>query len=319
MNTDKKVLNVLGIIMAWILSIALILTLFVSPMLLSALSTVKPDKIFDSVRDLEISQVLEMMDDGVDADSESFQDLLATDTVLELFDIYLDDLANGFENPSAQKLLTEEKIKEVVHKNIDEFYEVAKQESADLALLPEAEAKEQVEKMVVESLVELLPALPTAEMLKQEIITSTPELEMLFTVFTMVNTIKLTLIGAIVVISALIYGCRFVGFRGLRWIAVDLIVASALSGLICAAISFVGTILVEMLADVAFANTLVQEFMSDFANGVNVRTVIMLACGIGMLVLYLFLKKKFVQKNLSAAPTAVSAESEKPAEIVENC
>ena len=318
MSSGKKVLNVLGIIMAWILSIALILTLVVSPALLSALSTVNPDKIFDTVRDLDISQVLEMMDDGVDADSESLQELLATNTILELFDIYLEDLANGFDNPSAQKLLTEEKIKEVVHNNVDEFYEITKQESADLALLPEAEAKEQVEKMVVESLVELLPALPTAETIKQEIIAGTPELEMLFTVFAMVNSIKLALIGTIVVIAALIYGCRFVGFRGLRWVSVDLIVAAALGGFVCAAISVADTLVQGLVEDISFASALVKEFMAAFAIGVYVRTGIMLVCGIGMLVLYLFLKKKFVQKKLPDAPVEVSAECEKPAEITDN-
>ena len=54
MSSGQKALNVLGIIVAWILSIILVVLLFVSPLLLSTLSVVTPENLKKTVTSIEI-------------------------------------------------------------------------------------------------------------------------------------------------------------------------------------------------------------------------------------------------------------------------
>lgn len=301
MSTGKKILNVFGIIFAWILSIVLVIVLYCSPILMSALSTVKPEKIVDTLSNLEISQLVDSFDD-IDAENEEFKKFISTDVFQEIYESYINGLSGVFGGEPTENRLTEERIKEIVHNHIDELYQISLEEEADLAQLPETEAKKQIEELFSETMIDLVENLPTAEELRNQIMEENPEFESILDLFKQVDMIKLSYIVFIFVLSALVFVCRLHGFRGFRWIAVDLFVATGFSVLVCVGLPAVPAMLEMMLEGQTAIVDLAMEFLEGFTMGVYIRTGIMLVAGVGMLMLYLLVKKKLAQKKTVTAP-----------------
>ena len=122
MSTGKQVLNVLGIIMAWLLSISLVLLLFLAPTFLSAVSSIKPKALMDSAKKMDISQAVSMImvaDDGEGTMNPQIADLLSTNTVQELYNRYIESVFAVFDKDLPQVILDEAAVRDIVHRNID--------------------------------------------------------------------------------------------------------------------------------------------------------------------------------------------------------
>ena len=237
MSTGKKVLNVFGIIFAWLFSIILVVVLFVSPMTLSAMNVATPKNLAQIVGEMELPQLLDVVgEDLFDSENEEMAALLSTNTVQEIFDIYMTNVLSILDSDIAPQALTEETLQEIAHRNIDEFYQMALEQTPELGLLPEEEAKQQLETAIVEGLKEMTASLPTAEQL-QEMLTQDPTVDAALTALNAMNTAKLIFVGFVATLAVLVFLCRLWGFRGFRWLAVDLFVASGLSGLVCAGLA----------------------------------------------------------------------------------
>lgn len=307
MSTGKKILNVFGIIFAWILSILLVVILYCAPILMSALSTIKPEKIVDTLGNLEISEFVESFD-GVDTDNEEFAKFISTDVFQEIYKNYVSGLSGIFGGEPTENLLSEEKIKEIVHNHIDELYQMSLEEEPDLAKLPVAEAKQEIEELFSETMIDLVADLPSAEELRQQIMEENPEFESALEIFNQTDAIKMAYIRIIIVIATLVFVCRLHGFRGFRWLAVDLFVATVFSGLICAALPFVPAAIETLTEGQPAIGNLAIEFLGDFSMGVYIRTGIMLLSGVAMLVIYLIVKKELAQKKAETASVSVEQE-----------
>ena len=306
MSTGMKVLNVFGIIFAWILSIALVITLFVAPVTLSALSNVKPEKIVDTMSEMDVSDsFLE-----IETEDEQLKELLSTDTVQELYETYVGGLSGIFEEEPVQNMLTEEKINEIIHNNIDELYQIYIEMEPDAATIPVEEAKQKAEEVFSEGVSELVTKLPSTEELRQNIMTENPQMDMIKDLLAGADTIKLSYVAGIVVLCVLIFVCRLHGFRGFRWLSVDLFVATGFAALICLSLSIVPEMLGTLIEGQPAVASLVQEFFDVFAVGVYVRTGIMLLSGVVMMVLYVLIKKAIAKKKNAAAPAVISAQPE---------
>lgn len=309
MSTGMKVLNVFGVIFAWLLSIVLVLTLFVAPVTLSALSTIKPEKIVDTMGEMDVSDFADSFLE-IDTEDEQLKEFLSTDTVQELYETYVSGLTGIFEEEPVQNMLTEEKINEIIHNNIDELYQIYIEMEPEMGTIPVEEAKQKAEEVFSEGVSELVTKLPSTEELRQNIMTENPEMKMIKDLLAGADTIKLSYIAGIVVLSALIFVCRLHGFRGFRWLAVDLFVATGFAALTCMSLSLIpgvlGTLIEGQLAVLALA----LEFFDAFAMGVYIRTGIMLISGVVMLVVYLLIKKAIAKKKNAAAPAVISAQPE---------
>lgn len=310
MSTGKKVLNVLGIILAWFLSITLVLLLFVSPVFLSAMSVVKPRELVDAVTDIEIPQIVAALgEDILDTENEQIMEFLSTDAVQELFETYVTGVLGVLEGEAPQEILTEEKIWEIVHTNIDELYAIIVKEAPELAALPEEEAKQQVETLLCSSLLELTAELPSPETMIQELVAQEPAIETALNILEQTDTIKLSFVMVIVVLSALIFVCRLFGFRGFRWLSVDLFVASGFSALTCAGLAMSASAVEMLVGESQMAALFVGKLITGFSNGVYIRTGIMLASAIVLLVVYILIKKAIAKKRAAVVP-AVPVEPE---------
>lgn len=337
-----KVLNVFGIILAWIVSIALIVMLIVTPMLLSALSLLKPETITnaltssitggnqgpsssakedgfvpvsagtegaqltllstgsdmavaDAQGDLDLSLVdPDMVKDllGIEVDEKALEKVLTSNVVNELVGTYTEDLANVIAGNGESKF-NSETIKEIVNDNMDEIVDVLQQVSPELAETPKEELKSQIQTAVDKGADAIVEALPKPEEIKENLVSESPEAEMLFTILAKKNEIKMAIIGVVVVLSALIFFLRFPGFRGLRWLAVDLFVAGGINGILCAGLKVAGPmIMTTMEAEgETMATALVGSILSAFTNGMIWRTAVMLGSGVVLLMGYILIKK----------------------------
>lgn len=320
MNSNKKVWNVLGIIAAWLLSIILVIMLIVSPMILSALSLLNTKTITDALANsltagtpsaqaqpevVTLSTVSQpqtpadvltgMLGDNVTP--EQLDKILSSKVAKELIDSYTKDMANAFGGGNQAAEFDAEKLKAIVNDNIDEVVGILKELSPELADVDEAEIKANIQKAVDEGAEEIVNALPKPEEIKQEIMQNSPELEMAFKIIAKKNLIKLAIVGVIVLLSGLVFVCRLCGFRGFRWLAVDLFVGAGFGILICAGLLFGASMLDTVVAGEPIVGALVGTLLSAFTKGMIIRTVVMLLSAVGLLLAYIFIKKALAKKE----------------------
>ena len=299
MSTGKKVLNVFGIIFAWIFSIILVVILFVTPLTMSALNTVNPKNIVQTLSRVELSQFMDTLGDDLGlSEDPMIAAFVNTNTAQELYDAYLNEFLNILDSDIVAEPLTDEKLQEIVDRNIDELYQLSLQQEPELGQLPEEEGKKQLAPAMLESLKQIRDSIPTAETVKQELLadqTATMALE----AFSQLDAAKLALVTVIVVLALLIFVCRLFGLRGFRWLAVDLFVASGLGACICAGLGMAMPILESAVAENAIVNLLAENLLAPFVPGVYIRTGIMLVCAIALLVTYILIKKARTKKAQS--------------------
>ena len=327
-----KALNVFAIIFAWILSIALVVMLIAAPFMLSALSTLTTDNIVELIGDaitvddqpvaaqpqgqivlqnLSAEQTADQVPgtalDGLKdlvGDDEMFTKLLASDAMAELLSAYAKDVTNAIAGKDAQKEFTPELLAEVVQNNIDEIVEIV---SAGQELTDEqkAQLKEQIQTGVVDKAEEIVEEMPSAEEIKDSILESNQDVEVLFVILAMRNRIKGAIVGAIILLCVLIFALRFSGFRGLRWLSTDLFVAGACNVVISVILAVGSSAIVGVMAGANAAGDgidgIVGKMLTQLTQGVIIRTAIILVAAIVLLVVYKLLKKALQKKSLVVA------------------
>lgn len=329
----KKTLNVLGIIVAWLLSIVLVLMLLVTPIVFSALSLLNAQTVTKVVTDVfagsqqaqpsaenaeivtlsNTTQSVAAEDTGEDLLAGMFGDsvsqeqlsaILSSNAAKELLEAYTGDLTNAITGGNQAAAFNADKLKSIVNDNIDEIVQVLQANIPECANMSAEELKNNIQKAVNENAEEIVNALPKPEEIRQQLVESVPALEAAMNILAMKKTIKLAIIGVIVVLSGLIFACRIPGLRGFRWLAVDLFVAGGMNLLTTVGLlvskSAVSEIAKEAGAQVA---GLVGSLLSAFTNGMLIRTVVMLLAGGGLLTAYIFIKKA-KEKKLAVAAVA---------------
>ena len=327
----KKTLNVLGIIVAWLLSIILVLMLLVTPIVFSTLSLLNGQTITKVVTDVfagsqeaqpsaenveivtlsNTNQTAAAEDVGEDLLAGMFGDavsqeqmsaILSSNAAKELIEAYTGDLTNAITGGNKAAAFNADKIKSIVNDNIDEIVQVLQANVPEFANMDAAELKNKIQTTVDEKAEEIVNSLPKPEDLKQQLVESVPALETAMQILEMKKTIKMAIIGVIVVLSGLIFVCRIPGMRGFRWLAVDLFVAGGLNLLTTVGLliskSAVGEIAKEAGAQVA---GLIGSLLGAFTNGMFIRTIVMLLAGGALLTVYILLKKQKAKKLAAEA------------------
>lgn len=329
----KKVLNILGIIMAWLLSVVLVVMLIVTPLTFSALSLLNGDTVAkvvidtltsvidnaDSQPSAENGGIMSLSDTTQPADTEKvgkdiLEDMLgdkisqeqmgailSSKAAKELIQAYTGDLTNAIIGGSQETSFTADNIKRIVNDNIDEIVEVLQTAAPELADADAAELKSSIQKAVDEGAEEIVNALPKPEEIKEELLESVPALESVIEILAMKDTIKLTVIGAIVLLSGLIFLCRIPGLRGFRWLGVNLFIGAGMNAFISSGLLASKTAVAEIAEQAGVqAAGMIGSLLSAFTTGMVVRTFVMLAAGGALLAAYILLKN-LREKNLAEA------------------
>ncbi len=304
MSSGKKVLNIFGIIFAWILSIVLVLSLIVSPVILSALSLLSPKTLANAVTNIDMSSIV-----APEASEEGSEDgktaaLLSTNAAKELFQLYATDITNSLSGKGVESKLTAGALQKIIEDNIDELVTVMRETEGVPTDASDEEIKTAIKTEITENVDELMENLPDPKELTEQVSAENPELQIVFDIIGSAQSIKLTVIGEIILISALIFVCRLFDFKGVRWLSVDLFVASGVCVLLSIGLLLSSGVITGLVAEEKIIGSIAESLASTLTTGVIMRTAVMLLSAIGLMVAYVFIKKALAKKKLTVSVVA---------------
>jgi len=340
----NKTWNVLGIIMAWLLSIVLVLMLIATPIVFSALSLLNADTITkvvsgaltagaDSQPSAESWQVTRLSNTTAETPSadagknvleglfgdqltqEQMDKILSSKLVKDFVKTYTDDLVDAFADGGKGPQLNAEKVKSIVNDHIDEIVDILQEVVPECAQMDRAELKANIQKAVEEGAEQIIQSLPKPEDIRQEIAQENPGLETALKILAKKDTIKLAIIGVIILISGLIFLCRLPGFLGFRWLAVDLFVGAGFGAFFSVGLVASSAALGEIAKEAGEQTAgLIGTLLSVFTTGMFVRTGVMLVAGGLLLAAYIVIKRKRAEK-MQPAEVLPEALAEKTNEV----
>ena len=287
-----KVLNGFGIFFAWILSIVFVLLLLVAPISLSTLTLAEPEILADAITDMDFTQVLQVEN----ADKPVVAALLKTDAAEELFTVYIEDLFKAASGDVQAIGLSVEALQELVEKHMDEILAVLKEhdafpnktdEEAQQLILQEVEVNGQ-------ELVETLQSYAQPG-------TEDAQTQAVFKTIVQAKNIRFGIVGGLVALALLIFLCRLPGWRGFRWVSVDLFIGGGILVLQCLGVLLTGGLLTQFFTeDDALVGALAGSLMGTVSSGLLIRTGVILGLAIVLMVIYCKIKKARQQKEAVA-------------------
>ncbi len=332
MSNGKKALNVIGIVFASLLSIILVILLIVSPLVLSALSLLDARTITkaltgavtsqvgdDSAAEdyqvvtlsnapVDVSQVGEdALKDilGEDVSPEVLSEILSSKVAKEIIEVYTEDMTNAITGKDAAAQFNAEKLKSIVNKNMDEVVNLLQKVSPESASIDRKELEDKIRQALDEGAEQIVQALPDPKEIQESVAQEVPAMAAAFEILAKKNTIKLAIIGVLVVLSGLIFLCRLPQLRGFKWLAVDLFIGGGFNALTSVGLLVSASAVEQIAADNALLGGLVGSLLSELTTGMWVRTGVMLVFAGGLLAAYIFVKKARAQKEI---PAEVPAE-----------
>lgn len=348
-----KALNVFAIILAWILSIAMVVMLIAAPLALSALSLLDPDNIVEIVGQVMVdsaasaaaqpretytvktlSAETEATEEsannnaanglmqsiqgivGDEVSAELVDKVLTSNAMSELLGAYTQDIANAFVGKEGQQQFTPELVVKVVQENLDEIVEIVEESGAPLTEEEKEAFKSQLQTAVEDNAEKIVEEMPKPEEVKESLLSNNEEMALAFAVLAKKNQIKGAIVGIIVLLSALIFGLRYPGLRGMRWLASNLFTAGGFNVLICVVLGLSASAVKGVTAginamDGSPIEGIIGMMLGQLSKGVIIRTAIIFVAAIALLVGYILLKP-FVRKKKAAKVVETDAEETIP-------
>lgn len=248
MKVFKKIMNVLGILLAVIVSLILAVVLVATPVVSGAASFFEAENLSKIVRSIDFNQLL-LGDGQLEQKLGEYGPLLETfsetEAMEQILDLYIADVLNSLKG-SGEKQLTAAAVQEIMLAQIDEFMPVVKAQLGDAAaLLPQ----EEIEKYVVSYLESygdtILNMLPSIEELglSEEVLRGVRLLGE--------GKIVTIMLIAVAMLSVLVLLLRWVGFKGFMWLGVDYLLSAVVVFLASFGIGGAGALLVSVAGPMA--------------------------------------------------------------------
>lgn len=266
-----KVLNVFGIILAWLLSIALVLLLIAAPVTFSALSLLDTENISEAVTDglsapsaavpqakksygiaslsaqkglpVEIPSADKILGDldlgaledilGGEIGTDTVNKIISSDAAKEIVEAYVGDVVDALTGEGGAPRLDEEKLIQVVEDNIEEIAEIVQEVAPEFSESSITEIKNEIKKAIRENAGKILKSIVTPQQIRDAIFESVEGSSLITELLTQKDQFRNAIFGAIVLLSLLIFLLRLPGFRGLRWLSSDLFTATGLNAVLC--------------------------------------------------------------------------------------
>ncbi len=311
MSTGKKVLNVFGIIFAWILSIILVVNLIVAPIIMSTLSLLTPKKLTNLA--LDTGAITEFIKGSINnPNGEEVEELLSTNFAKQTLELYLSDAVSAFGGKTGERKLTAEVLQNLANENMDELIIFAREYGAYGKEYSDEEVKQDVENRMLSKAEEMLKIFPDPQDRIEREQRKNSDTYLIMSIIGNTAKIKISVIASLIIISALIFVCRLFGFKGVRWLSVDLFVSSGVLALVCLGL---GGVLEKLQMNIP-QNALrtFREISATFKTGVIVRSAVILVAAIALMVAYVFIKKALAKKAATVANENVVLTDELVAE-----
>ncbi len=331
----SKAANVITIILAALISVMLVILAAVTPVYTSLSALVKPENVVKVVTNVgkalieaevqegsgegdvqsviadgaEFGTVIEdymgklqevvscqaLMDDTLDEfelTKASTIDLVDSNAVQELLTVYAQDVCKYLIEGVAEHNLTEAKVKEILTDNFDEIFVIAKEAKSYTVSVTDDMIKARLELAIEENAKEISEIVPTVEE-----ITKVVKGNIVLALRIFLNPIVAPiLIGACVLLAALLYVCRREKFGGFLWLGIDLGIAAVLLTVVYALVAMTPGFIENSALYI-----LVGAAVSIYLNILMVGMIILFAIAILAFVLFFILKNKAAKKEVALA------------------
>ena len=220
--------NFLTAFFAVIFSILLVIFSFVTVLVGSVSSLIKPETVADVITSVDYDELIldnETVDDifdEFDMDDEAVNEIMQSDVVKELIEGTTDGIYSVLMGDENAKLLSEDDIIDIFDDNIDEILDIVEEYSPEE--IDRDEIEDELRVAINENASEIVSALPKTEDISNEM---TPEVE-LITEIVVGPTLTVIFGGISLVLALIIFALRHRRCGGLTWIGTAGIISSIL-------------------------------------------------------------------------------------------
>ena len=288
----KKVLNVFGIILGVFFSVALIISLSVTPVLSGATNFFKTDNLQKMVNTIDFADILtESMGEMSDAETQMLDTFLETGVVEELVNLYIEDLLAELDgNPTAKKL-TPDAVLRILDKHMDMLVQMTKSQM-------DAETLQYVTDADIEGMLR-----QGLEQESSSLIASFPSLQDIGIDEEVLDMVRILRDGfvlkvgiALVVVFALIvFVCQFPRFKSFMWLGVDFVLGGGLTLVIAVCFDL---ILKAAMVSMPLGADILNPMVEVFTGSMKIGALIELGLAVLFIVIFVvgrkLLKKKAV-------------------------
>lgn len=300
MKALKIVGNIFGMLFAIIFSIVLVLVLVAIPPVKSLSSIFQADTIQSMLVDVAGPEVIapgSLMVDGLEEvglSEEIVQELMDTDAVEDLLDVYLDTVFSAAEGETMASSFTSDMLESIVDENkdeliplIEEYADVENEEEAEelLDIIVEEHSEDIME--VLSSAADSMPAISDSG--DGALLGAWNVIRGLYN-----GAVAWILVGAAAVLSVLIFLCRKCKLQGVLWLGVSYAIAAVLS------------VFVRMLAGnmnllmnmgmSGMERNMINAIVSGMLGAMTIGTLVIAALAVVFIVVYIVLKTRLKKK-----------------------
>ncbi len=250
MKALKFLGNFFGILIASVLSIALVLVLVVSPAVTSAMSFFKPSTVEEIIKSEEFRDSVfseELLEDSLESDNvskEALSEILESDAFDELYSLVAEEISTMLNGKAELTAISKKSIVNVIENNIGEISRIAYKHVDDPDVTLD-EIKSEILNSVDENAEKLVEEVKEMKVeLVHDLDNDILEPLQLFNP----TNVSVLVWGAILLLAALILLVRFPRFKGFMWNGV------------CFFIGFIGTFLTHL-----YAGKAVELVVTDYS------------------------------------------------------
>lgn len=330
MKALKTILNVFGIIFAVILSIALLATLIVAPVISAGTNFITPKSIQDVITSIDYEEIItetapEISEtiENVGLPTEMLTEVLDSDATEDLIEIYVGGIKAVVAGDENYEGLTAESIINIANENIDELADIAIKHLPDdkLAAMGSTEVvKEQISNVIISEVEKGADKIATALPDVKEMVEQNADKETLETIRYILNgTVSIVLWVTVVILSLLVFGCRWPRFKGFMWLGVVYFLATITSFTIGGLVK--GALFTAFVAENFIASQILSPALSVIVGHINLIGFIFL--GITALLIAAFvvgrvyLSKRKVEVIEGEVPADSIFEEQLPENVTE--
>lgn len=301
MKERNSALNVIGIIFAVVLSLILIPTLILTPVLRGLSALAAPEflqgvatEVVEEIdfgalyaNDPEMTQSL--VDSGLSP--EAARALMDSQFVQEALQLAGRDLAQVLQGTFTTSALTDEELLRLAREHRDELIGILRLLEPEAAALSDEEMGAVVDTMVSEQMVGMAAEMNEVMFTLQDTMYGEGSIVPVL----MSSTLIWVMAGITFVLAGLVYLCRLRNQEGLLWLGID----SALAALpvLGIAVSLKGAQISQLLAQEAVPPSVFDPFLRRFGNATLVGGVVLLALAVVLIALFVWLRDRRTKKQ----------------------
>lgn len=313
MKAVKIILNIFGIILASVLSIALFAMLIASPIVSAATNMITPNTIEQVVSDIDVEALLDNVmpeenESGIP--KEVISQVLESDVGKEFIELYSEEFSAAFKGEATEGISADD-LKQLFNENIDEIVDIMHPYVSEEEQITKEELKTTLSQELDTFAEEIVAELPDAS----QIINTEENNEMMQALtFVLSGTILKICIAAVIILSGLIYALRFPRFKGFMWLGSVYFLATCvvlIIGFAGTSVAGLSNLLLENIPAeiIGIVTPLISVIFAKITNGGLVLLALTALFITAFILCRIFIVKR--KKEKAAAEDAVIAEAAK--------